>query len=266
MKFAFTKMQGAGNDFVVIDATAAPLSLTAAQLRRLADRHFGVGCDQILVVERSSAPEVDFRYRIFNADGGEVEQCGNGARCFMKFVHARGLTAKRALRVETLGGIIVPRLEADGEVSVNMGAPIPESPLVQSVQVSGAAVGLALISMGNPHAVQLVPDVDAAPVTVQGPAIERHARFPGRINAGYMQVLDRHCIRLRVFERGAGETLACGSGACAAAVAGMLRGVLDSPIAVQTRGGTLTISWAGGDNPVWMKGPAEPVFEGFIEL
>ena len=266
MKFAFTKMQGAGNDFVVIDATAAPLSLTAAQLRRLADRHFGVGCDQILVVERSSAPEVDFRYRIFNADGGEVEQCGNGARCFMKFVHARGLTAKRALRVETLGGIIVPRLEADGEVSVNMGAPIPESPLVQSVQVSDAAVELALISMGNPHAVQLVPDVDAAPVTVQGPAIERHARFPGRINAGYMQVLDRHCIRLRVFERGAGETLACGSGACAAAVAGMLRGVLDSPIAVQTRGGTLTISWAGGDNPVWMKGPAEPVFEGFIEL
>ena len=266
MKLAFTKMQGAGNDFVVIDATAAAFSLSAAQLRRLADRHFGVGCDQILVVERSSAPEVDFRYRIFNADGGEVEQCGNGARCFVKFVHARGLSAKRELRVETLGGIIVPRLEADGEVSVNMGAPVPESPLVQAVQVSGAPVELALVSMGNPHAVQLVPDVDAAPVTVQGQAIERHARFPGRINAGYMQVLDRHRIRLRVFERGAGETLACGTGACAAVVAGILRGLLDSPVAVQARGGTLTISWAGGDNPVWMKGPAEPVFDGFIEL
>jgi len=266
MKLDFTKMQGAGNDFVVIDATAAPFSFTAAQLRRLADRHFGVGCDQILVVERSSAPDVDFRYRIFNADGGEVEQCGNGARCFVKFVHARGLSAKRELRVETLGGIVVPRLEADGEVSANMGAPVLESPLVQTVQVGGAAVELALVSMGNPHAVQLVPDLDAAPVTVQGSAIERHARFPGRINAGYMQVIDRHRIRLRVFERGAGETLACGTGACAAVVAGILRGMLDSPVAAQTRGGTLTISWAGGDNPVWMKGPAEPVFDGSIDL
>jgi diaminopimelate epimerase len=266
MKLAFTKMQGAGNDFVAIDATAAPFSLTTAQLRRLADRHFGVGCDQILVLERSSAPEVDFRYRIFNADGGEVEQCGNGARCFVKFVHARGLSAKRELRVETLGGIIAPRLEADGEVSVNMGAPVPESPLVQTVQVSGAPVELALVSMGNPHAVQFVPDVDAAPVAVQGPAIEHHARFPDRINAGYMQVLDRHRIRLRVFERGAGETLACGTGACAAVVAGVLRGMLDSPVAVQTRGGSLTISWAGSDNPVWMKGPAEPVFDGSIDL
>jgi diaminopimelate epimerase len=266
VRLAFTKMQGAGNDFVVIDATAAPFALGAAQLRRLADRHFGVGCDQVLVVERARAAGADFRYRIFNADGGEVEQCGNGARCFVKFVHAKGLSAKRELRVETLAGIIVPRLEADGEVSVDMGPPAPESPLVQAIEVNGARVEVALVSMGNPHAVQRVDDVDAAPVAIQGPLIERHARFPARINAGYMQVLDRHRIRLRVYERGAGETLACGTGACAAAVSGMLRGLLDSPVAVQTRGGTLTISWAGGDNPVWMKGPAEPVYEGSIDL
>jgi diaminopimelate epimerase len=266
VKLAFTKMQGAGNDFVVLDATAAPFSPSAAQLRRLADRHFGVGCDQVLVVERPSAAGADFRYRIFNADGGEVEQCGNGARCFVKFVHAKGLSAKRELRVETLAGIIVPRLEPDGEVSVDMGPPVPASPLVQALEVNGARLEVALVSMGNPHAVQLVADVDAAPVAVQGPLIERHARFPARINAGYMQVLDRHRIRLRVYERGAGETLACGTGACAAAVSGMLRGLLDSPVAAQARGGTLTITWAGGDNPVWMKGPAEPVYEGSIEL
>jgi diaminopimelate epimerase len=266
VRLAFTKMQGAGNDFVVIDATAAPFALGAAQLRRLADRHFGVGCDQVLVVERARAAGADFRYRIFNADGGEVEQCGNGARCFVKFVHAKGLSAKRELRVETLAGIIVPRLEADGEVSVDMGPPAPESPLVQAIEVNGARVEVALVSMGNPHAVQRVDDVDAAPVAIQGPLIERHARFPARINAGYMQVLDRHRIRLRVYERGAGETLACGTGACAAAVSGILRGLLDSPVAVQTRGGTLTIGWAGGDNSVWMKGPAEPVYEGSIDL
>jgi diaminopimelate epimerase len=265
VRLAFTKMQGAGNDFVVIDATVAPFDLSAAQLRRLADRHFGAGCDQVLVVERPRAAGADFRYRIFNADGGEVEQCGNGARCFVKFVHAKGLSAKRELRVETLAGIIMPRLEADGEVSVDMGPPVPESPLVQPIEVSGARVEVALVSMGNPHAVQLVADVDAAPVATQGPAIERHVRFPNRINAGYMQVLDRRHIRLRVYERGAGETLACGTGACAAVVSGVLRGLLDSPVAVQARGGTLTISWAGGDNPVWMKGPAEPVYEGSIE-
>lgn len=266
MRLAFTKMQGAGNDFVVLDATAAPCNLSAAQLRRLADRHFGAGCDQVLVVERARAAGADFRYRIFNADGGEVEQCGNGARCFVKFVHAKGLSSKRELKVETLAGIIVPRLEADGEVSVDMGPPAPESPLLQAIDVGGARVEVALVSMGNPHAVQRVADVDTAPVATQGPLIERHARFPGRINAGYMQVLDRRRIRLRVYERGAGETLACGTGACAAVVSGVLQGLLDSPVAVQARGGTLTITWAGGDNPVWMKGPAEPVYEGSIDI
>ena len=272
----FAKMQGAGNDFVVLDATRAPLVFSPAQLRHLADRHFGVGCDQILVVEPAAQSQADFRYRIFNADGGEVEQCGNGARCFVKFVHARGLTAKREIHVETLGGVIAPRLEDDGEVSVDMGAPIFEAArvpfvaeqpgLLHAIEVEGRPVEVAVLSMGNPHAVQVVPDVDAAPVASQGPLIERHARFPRRVNAGYMQVLDRQRIRLRVYERGAGETLACGTGACAAMVAGVLRGLLDSPVAVRTRGGTLTISWAGGDNAVWMKGPAEFVFEGVIEL
>jgi diaminopimelate epimerase len=262
----FTKMEGAGNDFVVLDATRAPFDLSSEQLRRLADRHFGVGCDQVLVVEPPRERGNDFRYRIFNADGGEVEQCGNGARCFVKFVHGRGLTAKREIRVETLGGIIVPRLEEDGEVSVDMGLPRMESPLVQPLEVGGMRVELAILSMGNPHAVQLVQDVQAAPVATQGPLIERHARFPQRVNAGYLQVLDRHSARLRVFERGAGETLACGTGACAAVVAGVARGLLDSPVRVHTRGGTLTIAWAGGDNAVWMKGPAKTVFEGTIEL
>ena len=259
-------MEGAGNDFVVLDATRAPFALAREQLRRLADRHFGVGCDQVLVVEKARKPGNDFGYRIFNADGGEVEQCGNGARCFVKYVHARGLTAKREIRVETLAGVIVPRLEEDGEVSVDMGPPRMESPLVQPLEVDGARVALALLSMGNPHAVQLVADVDAAPVATQGPRLERHARFPGRVNAGYMQVVDRHALRLRVWERGAGETLSCGTGACAAAVAGIARGLLDSPVRVQTRGGALTIAWAGGDNAVWMKGPARTVFEGRIDL
>jgi diaminopimelate epimerase len=259
-------MEGAGNDFVVLDATRAPLGLTREQLRRLADRHFGVGCDQVLVVEPPRAAGSDFRYRIFNADGGEVEQCGNGARCFVKFVHARGLTAKREIRVETLGGMIAPRLEDDGEVSVDMGPPRMESPLVQALEVDGARVELAILSMGNPHAVQRVADVEAAPVATQGPALERHPRFAQRVNAGYMQVLDRHAIALRVWERGAGETLSCGTGACAAVVSGIARGLLESPARVQTRGGTLTIAWAGGDNAVWMKGPAKTVFEGTIEL
>ena len=262
-------MEGAGNDFVVLDATRAPLApfgLTREQLRRLADRHFGVGCDQVLVVEQPRERGNDFGYRIFNADGGEVEQCGNGARCFVKYVHARGLTAKREIRVETPGGIIVPRLEEDGEVSVDMGPPRMESPLVQPLEVGGMRVELAILSMGNPHAVQLALDVESAPVATQGPLIEHHARFPQRVNAGYMQVLDRRAVRLRVFERGAGETLACGTGACAAVVAGVARGLLDSPVRVHTRGGTLTIAWAGGDNAVWMKGPAKTVFEGTIEL
>ncbi|MGE5639991.1 MAG: diaminopimelate epimerase [Clostridia bacterium] len=264
MKLPFTKMHGAGNDFVVLDCTKQPFDLTSSQLRKLADRHLGVGCDQVLVVEKSE--KADFRYRIFNADGGEVEQCGNGARCFVKFVHAKGLTGKSEIRVETLGGTIAPKLEADGEVSVDMGPPAFESPLVQDLVVGKETIGVTLVSMGNPHAVQVVADVEAAPVTTQGPAIEHHARFPNRVNAGYLQVLGRHDAALRVWERGAGETLSCGTGACAAAVTGIRRGLLDSPVRVRTHGGTLTIAWAGGDNAVWMKGPAQTVFEGTLEL
>ena len=263
MKLAFTKMQGAGNDFVVVDSTQSPFSLTPDQLRRLADRHRGIGADQILVVERATQG-ADFRYRIFNADGGEVEQCGNGARCFVKFVHARGLTSKREIRVETLGGTIQPRLEPDGEVSVDMGRPCP--PAIERLNVQGRHVEVTIVSMGNPHAVQIVPDVASAPVNVQGPALEMHPRFPNRVNAGYMQVLERGAIALRVWERGAGETLSCGTGACAAVVAGISRSLLDSPVKVQTRGGTLTISWTGGENAVFMKGPAVTVFEGTLEL
>ena len=264
MKLAFTKMQGTGNDFVVLDCTEKKFSLSKEQIQRLADRHFGIGCDQVLVVERPTAAGADFRYRIFNADGGEVEQCGNGARCFVKFVHARGLTTKREIRVETLGGTIVPRLEPDGEVSVDMGRPAFEG--VDAIDVDGRPVELAILSMGNPHAVQIVPDVAAAPVTTQGPRIENHPRFPNRVNAGYLQVLERSRIALRVWERGAGETLACGTGACAAAVYGIRSGRLDSPVRVETRGGALTITWPGGDNAVWMKGPAQAVFDGTMEL
>ena len=274
-RIAFTKMEGAGNDFVVLDCTRTPFDLSAEQLRRLADRHFGVGCDQILVVERP-AGAADFRYRIFNADGGEVEQCGNGARCFVRFVIDKGLTQQREIGVETLAGVIVPRLEADGEVSVNMGPPVLELArvpfaaarpgLLQRIEVAGEEIEVAVLSMGNPHAVQVVADVDRAPVSMQGPLIEHHSRFPRRVNAGYMQVLDRNRIALRVWERGAGETLACGTGACAAVVSGILRGLVDSPVTVAARGGTLTVAWAGGDNAVWMKGPARVVFEGSIEV
>jgi diaminopimelate epimerase len=264
MKLAFTKMHGAGNDFVVVDATRQSFELSKEQIKRLADRHLGVGCDQLLVVERPRAAGADFRYRIFNADGGEVEQCGNGARCFVKFVHAKGLTSKREIRVETLGGPIVPRLEDDGEVSVDMGAPSFEGQ--EHLGVDGQTVEVTILSMGNPHAVQVVPDVAAAPVTTQGPLLETHSRFPRRVNAGFMQVLDRQRIALRVWERGAGETLSCGTGACAAAATGIRRGLLDSPVRVDTRGGTLTISWAGGDNAVWMKGPAQTVYEGTLEI
>ncbi len=264
MKLAFTKMQGAGNDFVVLDCTKQEFNLSQQQLRRIADRHFGVGCDQILVVEKPGDRAADFRYRIFNADGGEVEQCGNGARCFVKFVHARGLTDRREIRVETRGGTIRPRLEADGEVSVDMGA--PSKPVVEKLNVQGRLLEISVVSMGNPHAVQVVPDLASAPVTTQGPLIETHPRFPDRVNAGYLQVLDRHRAALRVWERGAGETLSCGTGACAAVVAGIARGLLGSPVRVETRGGTLTVAWAGGDNPVSMKGPATTVFEGTLEL
>ena len=269
---AFTKMQGLGNDFVVVDATTRPFDLSPAQIRMLADRRFGVGCDQVLVVEPSSGADVDFRYRIFNADGGEVEQCGNGARCFVVFVRARGLTDRREIRVETRSGVIVPRLEDDGQVTVDMGVPrfAPETvPFlggtgapVERLDVDGAILEVSVLSMGNPHAVQIVADVDAAPVATQGPRIEGHPRFPSRVNAGYMQVLDRDNIRLRVWERGAGETLACGTGACAAVVAGRRRGCLDARVTVATRGGALLIRWDGEGRPVWMTGPAAVVFEG----
>ena len=283
-KLKFTKMQGAGNDFVVLDGVSSPIALTPSQLRRLADRHFGVGADQILLVEPARTSGVDFRYRIFNADGGEVEQCGNGARCFVRFVRDRGLTAKREIRVETLAGVIAPRLEEDGRVTVDMGVPVFDparvpfdttglAPLarhpridVWPLETAGATVAIVVVSMGNPHAVQVVPDVAAAPVATQGPLIERHARFPRRVNAGYMQAEGRSRIALRVYERGAGETLACGTGACAAVAAGIRLGLLDSPVEVRTRGGELTIAWRGADNPVYMTGPAATVFEGEIEI
>ena len=275
-RLRFTKMQGLGNDFVVIDGVRQRVALTPAQVRRLADRRFGVGCDQVLVVEPAPRDDVDFRYRIFNADGGEVEQCGNGARCFVKFVRDQGLTAKREIRVDTAGGVIAPVLRDDGEVSVDMGVPrfapaeIPllaaDDAVVRRLDVNGATVEVTVVSMGNPHAVQVVADVDAAPVTTQGPLIEHHPRFPQRVNAGYMQVRDRANIRLRVWERGAGETLACGTGACAAVVAGVMRGRLDPVVRVETRGGALTIAWPGPGAPVTMTGPATTVFEGDIEM
>jgi diaminopimelate epimerase len=267
----FTKMQGLGNDFIVVDATQAPFTLEPAEIRALADRRFGVGCDQVLVVERARGDH-DFRYRIFNADGGEVEQCGNGARCFVVFVREHGLTAKREIRVETAGGLIVPKLEDDGEVTVDMGVPrfdpaaVPfeggAGAIAEPLDVDGRVVDVSVLSMGNPHAVQVVDDVDAAPVGRLGPLIEAHERFPKRVNAGFMQVIDRATIALRVYERGAGETLACGTGACAAVVAGRRRGLLDERVRVITRGGELTISWTGEGAPVMMKGPAATVFEG----
>ena len=283
MKLKFTKMHGAGNDFIVVDAINQQVDLSVAQWRRLADRRFGIGADQILVVERPTDADVDFRYRIFNNDGGEVEQCGNGSRAFVRFVVDKGLTQARSIRVQTMSGIINPRLEDDGSVTVDMGAPrlvpadVPfdETGLAGMVQgddtlwplpVGDETVFVSVVSMGNPHAVQVVDDVDAAPVEETGPLIERHVRFPKRVNAGYLQVIDRHHIRLRVFERGAGETLACGTGACAAVVAGIRRGLLDSPVRVSARGGELSIAWAGPDQPVYLSGPAVSVFEGEVEI
>jgi diaminopimelate epimerase len=276
MHLKFTKMQGVGNDFIVLDAIGQKITLDALKLQRLADRHFGIGCDQILVVEAPRSPDTDFYYRIFNADGGEVSQCGNGARCFVRYVRDKGLTGKREIRVETASGVIVPRMESDGQVTVDMGPPqfepskIPFIADRQSVtymlEVANASVEISALSMGNPHAVQLIDNVEAAPVLTQGPMIERHTRFPERVNAGYMEILDRHHVRLRVYERGAGETLACGTGACAAAVAGVIRGRLDTPVRVTTHGGDLSIAWAGGTHPVMMTGPAETVFEGNIDI
>jgi diaminopimelate epimerase len=287
MKLKFTKMHGAGNDFIVIDAVNQQLALGPEQWARLADRRFGIGADQILIVERPTSPDCDFRYRIFNNDGGEVEQCGNGSRAFVRFVSDKGLTDKRSIRVQTMSGIITPRLEDDGSVTVDMGAPRLEPAQVpfDSQGLDGVAQGrdtlwpltvrargaeqtvlVSAVSMGNPHAVQVVDDVDTAPVAETGPQIEHHPRFPKRVNAGYLQVLDRGHVKLRVFERGAGETLACGTGACAAVVAGIRRGLLDSPVTVDARGGRLSIAWAGEGQPVYLSGPAETVFEGEVTL
>ncbi|HEV8520743.1 MAG TPA: diaminopimelate epimerase [Burkholderiales bacterium] len=275
MKLKFTKMHGLGNDFVVFDATRAPIALTREELRRIADRHFGIGCDQILQVEKPREAGTDFYYRIFNADGGEVEQCGNGARCFVRYVRDHGLSGKSEIRVGTLSGVIVPRLEADGQVSVDMGVPqfepscIPfqaeRRALTYTLEIGAKSVVISALSMGNPHAVQIVHDVDNAPVQTEGAAIEVHPRFPQRVNAGYMQMMSRDHVKLRVFERGAGETLACGTGACAAAVAGIQRGLLDKRVTVTTRGGDLGISWEGDGKPVLMTGPAVTVFEGEME-
>ena len=288
MKLKFTKMHGAGNDFVVIDAISQHIDFSAEQWRFLADRRFGIGADQILVVEKPRMAKVDFRYRIFNADGGEVEQCGNGARAFVKFVTEQGLTDKRRIRVETMSGVIELQLERNGSITVNMGAPILEPAKVpfdtnglrgqaegsdtlwplylEHEGQRGKTVLISVVSMGNPHAIQVIPDVDMAPVATDGPLIERHRRFPNRVNAGFMQIVDRHAVRLRVYERGTGETLACGTGACAAVVAGILRGLLESPVRVTTRGGELTIAWAGADQSVMLTGPAVSVFSGEIEV
>ncbi len=276
MLLKFTKMQGLGNDFVVIDAVSQSVALTSEQVRFIADRHFGVGCDQLLLVERARSSGVDFSYRIYNADGGEVEQCGNGARCFMRFVRDAGLTDKNELVVETRCGIIRPRMEPDGQVTVDMGVPrtrpdeVPfiaeHEALSYPVLVDGQQIELGVVSMGNPHAVLRVDDVERAPVAVLGPKIEAHERFPNRVNAGFMQIVDRTHVRLRVFERGVGETLACGSGACAAVVVGRLQGLLDDKVDVELPGGRLLINWRGNGTEVRMTGPAARVFEGQLEL
>ena len=301
MRIRFTKMQGAGNDFVVLDETQGRLGLGAAQYRFLADRHFGVGADQILSVRPAPSPEVDFEYVIHNADGGEVEHCGNGARCFVRYVRERGLTEKRTVRVQVQRGVIELTEADDGRVRVDMGAPVfaldqvpfdptgltpvpagatpdhlwqlwsldlqPNQASAPASQAQKAMVNVAILSMGNPHAVQLVDNVDTAPVAQTGPLIENHARFPERVNAGYLQIVDRAHVRLRVFERGVGETLACGTGACAAVASGIRLGLLDSTVEVETRGGRLTIAWSGqAADSVFMTGPATTVFEGQIDI
>jgi diaminopimelate epimerase len=275
MKLKFTKMHGLGNDFVVLDAINQSISLNSDQVSRLADRHFGIGFDQLLLVEKPVG-DADFRYRIFNSDGGEVEQCGNGARCFVRFVHDQGLTSKKSIRVETLRGVIMPTLEENGDVSVNMGIPqfepreVPfvaqQRAPVYHLEINDKKIEIAVVSMGNPHAIQIVTNINHAPVANEGPMIESHPRFPKKVNAGYMQILDRTHIRLRVFERGAGETLACGTGACAATVSGISLGLLDNEVQVSMQGGDLKIRWEGENQPVLMTGPAVTVFEGVINL
>jgi diaminopimelate epimerase len=285
MRLRFTKMQGAGNDFVMLDGIGQRLELTSGRVRALADRHFGIGADQVLLVERATEPGADFRFRIFNADGAEVEHCGNGARCFLMYVRQAGLTDRSSIRVQTASGLIEPRLLDDGTVSVDMGVPdmnpaasgfsthglaerAEGEAALWPLPVDGRQVWISVVSMGNPHAVQIVDDVEAFPVLVDGPVIELHPRFVQRVNAGFMQIVARNEIKLRVYERGAGETLACGTGACAAVATGIRRGLLDSPVKVHTHGGALTISWNGEHEnaPLLMAGPAATVFEGEIEL
>jgi diaminopimelate epimerase len=276
MKLNFTKMQGAGNDFVVIDSFTTPVNLSTTQIKHIANRYFGVGCDQLLMVEKSDTPNVDFRYRIFNADGGEVEQCGNGARCFVRFVVEKNLTQKREISVETASGIIVLKLQDNNDVTVNMGPPnfdpsaLPfkadKKQLQYPLPLTDTTIQIAAVSMGNPHAVVLVDNVDTANVSNLGPQIEAHEQFPQHVNAGFMQIVNPHEINLRVFERGSGETLACGSGACAAVVSGIQLDLLQSPVLVNTRGGQLNIEWMGETSPVMMTGPAEIVFEGTINI
>ncbi len=276
MTLKFTKMHGLGNDFVVIDAINQQVNLSAGQVRALADRHFGIGCDQLLLVESASSPDTDFRYRIFNADGGEVGQCGNGARCFMQFVHEQGLTDSERITVETAGGTLELVRAADGQVTVNMGIPrlepadipfdAPARATHYGLDTGSATIEIAAVSMGNPHAVVRVDDIDAAPVAELGPLIERHPRFPQRVNAGFMQIIDAGTIRVRVYERGAGETLACGSGACAAVVAGRVWGQLNDTVKVILNGGELMVSWADEGAPVMMTGPATTVYQGQIDL
>ncbi|MFV1993760.1 MAG: diaminopimelate epimerase [Acidiferrobacterales bacterium] len=278
----FTKMHGLGNDFVVFDGINQDINLSSDQIQRLADRHFGIGCDQVLLVEKATDPDMDFRYRIFNADGGEVAQCGNGARCFMRFVHDQGLTDKNEIGIETNSGNIFPRLLGDGLVTVNMGVPnfepasIPYAATKRASQYTldldlnmngnGQTIQLNILSLGNPHAVLQVDDIKMAPVLTLGPKIEQHPDFPERVNAGFMQVISRNKIAVRVFERGSGETQACGSGACAAVITGIQNGHLDAKVSASLTGGDLEITWEGEGNPVWLTGPATTVFEGSIDL
>lgn len=276
MRLRFTKMHGLGNDFVMIDAISQRIRITPDRAKKLADRHFGIGCDQVLVVEAPQSCGADFRYRIFNHDGGEVENCGNGARCFAVFVRQRKLTGKRTIRAETAAGTLVLHVLEDNRVRVDMGVPqldpsaIPftaaQRSTLYTLPISGQILQLSAVSMGNPHAVTIVDNVDDYDVHQIGPQVEHHSHFPNRVNAGFMQVIDRHRAKVRVYERGAGETLACGTGACAAAVAGRLQGLLDSPVTIQLQGGTLEIEWAGEGQPVYMTGPATTVFHGQINL
>jgi diaminopimelate epimerase len=276
MRLRFSKMHGLGNDFMVIDGVSQKVRLSTEKIRQLADRHFGVGFDQLLLVEAPDRPDIDFRYRIFNSDGSEVENCGNGARCFAVFVRDRRLTGKTLITVETAGGIMQLQVTPDGQVSVNMGVPrllpaeIPFAADVQAITypltVGSQMVEVSAVSMGNPHAVTLVDDLTQAPVAELGPLLERHERFPKRVNAGFMQVVSTSEINLRVFERGVGETLACGTGACAAVVAGQLRQLLGNDVTVNLPGGSLQIQWAGPGEPVMMTGPAATVFHGQVKI